>query len=335
MRNNIPVIVVSVILVIAMVVGGMVFFINKDDEKDPIDTLPVDTTVDDNFGVTLNPSTGNYVIDFDEGNEVFLDPSLIPYLERMEIGVPAIDDNGNYYLYNDGDVVYDESQEKDLEGVLDNLILLINHFAKEEYSMEASHQIQRFYVEYYDRFTTVSFDDMASKIAKCFPKGGADPEELNDKVIEVFGYNRGDNCAFVFAPMELAPIKVEFYNVLPKTVELTAAMESHCIYESWHNQEDDGYERNLEAWLHNVISAASEAGLSEDKIVVAQIIYAGSIADAEYRPDWASALVKCLNIEDWSYDNLKMAVDAEFGVSLDSNVPIQEYFGTLNAEVIE
>ena len=334
LNNKMPIIIVSVVLVISMVVGGIFLFSNRE-EKEPIDTTPDDTVGDDNFGVTLDPGTGNYVVEFDEGNEAFLDPSLIAYLERMETGVPDIDEDGNYYLYNDGDLVYDESREKDLEGVLDNIILLINHFAKEEYSMDASRQIQRFYVEYYDRFATVPFDEMANKIAQCFPKGGADPEKLNDKVIEVFRFNRGDECAFVFAPLVLAEIKVEFYNVLPLEVEVTEKMESLCIYDNWRNEDDDGYERNLEAWLHNVISIASEAKLSDERIIVAQIVYAGSIADAEYRPDWASSLIKCLFIADWSYDNLKLAIDAEFGVSLDNNVPVQEYFDALGSGVVE
>ena len=335
LNNRVPIIIVSVVIVISMVIGGVLLFIDRDEPINPIDPPITDAPIDDNFGVTLDPSTGNYVIEFDKGNEVYLDSSLIAYLERMEQGVPDIDENGNYYLYNDGDLVYDESQEKDLEGVLDNIILLINHFAKREYSMDASHQIQRFYVEYYDRFVGVSFEEMANKMAECFPRGGADPGELNDKVIEVFGFNRGDECVFVFSPLTLAEVKVEFYNVMPLEVEVTDEIESLCIYDSWYNEEDDGYERNLEAWLHNVIKVTQEANLSEEKIIVAQIVYAGSVADADYRSDWADALVKCLSIEDWSYDNLKLAVEAEFGVCLDNNVPIQEYFEVLDAEVIE
>ena len=253
LNNRVPIIIVSVVIVISMVIGGVLLFIDRDEPIDPIDPSITDAPIDDNFGVTLDPSTGNYVIEFDEENEVFLDTSLIAYLERMEQGVPDIDENGNYYLYNDGDLVYDESQEKDLEGVLDNIILLINHFAKREYSMDASHQIQRFYVEHYDRFVGVTFDEMANKMAECFPSGGADPEELNDKVIEVFGFNRGDECAFVFSPLTLAEVKVEFYNVMPLEIEVTDEMESLCIYDSWYHEEDDGYERNLEAWLKKVV----------------------------------------------------------------------------------
>jgi hypothetical protein len=325
------VIVVSVVLVLAMVVGAVYFFLCNKNYDEPNNTDPITTINPDDIQHTV----GESVIEFDEGNEVFLDESLILYLERMETGVPAVDNNGNYYLHDDGEVVYNYSQEKSLEGVLDNLILLINHFAKAEYSMDAIHQIQRFYVEYHDRFAKIPFEKMANKIAECFPREGADPETLNDRVIEVFGYNRGDNCAFVFYPVKVAPIKVEFYNVLPKTVELEETMKSLCVYDNLHNEDDDGYERNLEVWLHNVISVASEAGLSEEKIIAAQIIYAGSIADAEYRQDWAAALVKCLSIENWNYDNLKLAVDAEFSVCLDYNVSIQDYFESLNEEVVE
>lgn len=135
--------------------------------------------------------------------------------------------------------------------------------------------------------------------------------------------------------MIVAPIKVEFYNVLPKEVELTESMELLCIYDSWMNEEDDGYERNLENWLHNIIYVAREAGISDEKIVVAQILYAGSIADAEYRSDWESALIECLTIDDWTFESLKKAVEREFGVSLDYNVPIQEYFYAISSEVNE
>lgn len=324
-KNKAPLIIISAILLFSMVAGCVVWFVDKDDFVDKNDTSATDTTQDES----------EHVIEFEKRNEVFIDPNLIPYLERMEKGIPAVDDEGNYYLYNDGNIVYNASQEKDVDGVLNNIILLINYLAKENYSMDASRQIQRFYIEYYERFDNVPFEKMISNIAKCFPKEGADSDKLNDKVNEVFGINRGDECAFVFTPLTFSEIKVEFYNVLPLDVDITEKMKSLCIYDSWHNEEDDGYERNLETWLHNVIKATSEAELSEEKIIVAQIVYAGSIANAEYRPDWADALVKCLFIEDWSYDNLKLAVESAFGVCLDYNVPIQEYFASLDAEVIE
>ena len=238
MSNRIWIPVLIVPLVVALIVGLFFIFRTEDnvEPKDP-DTTDNGTVVDPE---DIQHTTGNPVIEFDEGNEVYLDESILSYLERMDQGVPAIDENGNYYLYDDGDVVYDYSGEKKLEAVLDNVILLINHFVKENYSMEAIHQIQRFYIEYHDRFEGVPFEELSEKLEKCFSVEGADPDTLNQTVIEVFGYNRGDECAFVFSPMTVAPIKVEFYNVLPKEVELTESMELLCIYDSWMNEEDDG-----------------------------------------------------------------------------------------------
>ena len=277
--------------------------------------------------------TGDAVVDFDDGCEYFLDESLLPYLERLEMGVPATDEAGNYYLNADGKIVYDTATEKHVEGVLDNLITLINHFAREEYSINASHEIQRFYVQYYDRFLDTSFDDLTAGLAVCFPKGGADPETLHESVLNEFGFVSGDDFASVFKPLEVAEIRVDFSNVKPNAVELTDEYKALCIYDEVQNPEDSGYERNLEGWLHNVISACKKASLDEERIHLAQLIYAGSLADAEYRADWAEALIGCLSVEDWTFDTLKLAVEAEFGVCLDGNVPVQNYFETRNTEV--
>ena len=277
--------------------------------------------------------TGDAVVDFVDGFEYFLDESLLPYLERLEMGVPATDEAGNYYLNADGKIVYDDSTEKHVEGVLDNLITLINHFAREEYSINASHEIQRFYVQYYDRFLDTSFDDLTAGLAVCFPKGGADPETLPEAVLNEFGFVSGDDFASVFKPLEVAEIRVDFSNVKPHAVEKTDQWADVCIYDEVRNPEDSGYERNLEGWLYNVISACKKASLDEESIHLAQLIYAGSLADAEYRADWAEALVECLSSEDRTFDTLKLAVEAEFGVSLDGNVPVQNYFETKNTEV--
>jgi hypothetical protein len=73
--------------------------------------------------------------------------------------------------------------------------------------------------------------------------------------------------------------------------------------------------------------------VDEERIYVAQLIYMGSLADAEYRADWADELVKCLSVENWRFDPLKLAVETSFGVSLDGNVPVQNYLETKNTEV--
>ena len=336
MSNRIWIPVLIVPLVVALIVG-LFFIFRADEPKDPVQTDPTDTTIPDS--IVIEPDydfehvTGGPIVDFDEGNEVFLDYSVLTYLERMEFGTPAIDEDGNYYFDVDGDIEYIADEEKYVEGVLDNLIMIINHFAKENYSIEACQQIQRFYVTYYDRFLETEFDTLVENIAKCIPREGADSETLPDKMLEVFGFNRGDEFAFVFSPLAVAKIKVEFYNVRPSDVILTDAEEGLCIYENWCNPEDDGYERNLEGWLHNVIRVIKDEGLNDETVALAQILYAGSLADAEYRSDWDEALIRCFTIEDMSYDNFKLTVENEFGVCVDYNVPLIEYFSVMTAEV--
>lgn len=336
-KRSIIVLCLASILLFGVIAGTLAAVLNRSHESDETQTDKTDDgmgeqTTDDN---RFEHIVGEPVIEFDEGAEVFLDQSIIPYLERMEVGVPATDGLGNYYLDGAGNVVYDMNGEKNLEWVLDNLITLINHFAKEQYSMEASHQIQRFYVMYYDRLTNLLYDELISKLTECFPTGGANAETLGDTVLNVFGISSGDECAFVFSPISVAEIKVKFYNVAPQNVALTDEVETLCIYDNWRNEEDDGYERNLEGWLHNVIFVAQENGFNDEKTIVAQILYAGSLANAEYRADWKDALIKCFAVTEWTYDSFKQAVETEFGVSIDYNVPIQEYFSSIENEVIE
>ena len=342
MKNKIWVtIAVAILLLIAMGLGVLaVFRFETADPRDPAESNTLegeasgtDMVVGTEPDYLFEHVTGGTVVDFDEGCEVFLDMSLLPYLERLENGVPATDEDGNYYLNADGKIVYDTSTEKHVEGVLDNLITLINHFAGEEYSMEASHQIQRFYVQYYDRFHDTSFDDLVAGLAMCFPKGGADAETLAETVLEVFGIAGGDDFASVFKTLEVAEIRVDFSNVKPQEVELSADDEALCIYDDVKNPEDSGYERNLESWLHNVISVCKEASLDDERIQVAQLVYVGSLADAAYRADWDDTLIRCLSVENWTFDDLKLAVETEFGVSLDGNVPVQYHFEMKNMEV--
>ena len=330
---------ISIGLVIALSVGLVFLFINeKDKETGPDDTV-TDTNSSPDNPFDIEPSyqfghiKGDAVVEFEDGNEIYLDTSLVAYLERLEFGVPATGADGNYYFDADGDIVYDMSTEKHVEGVLDNLITLINHFADKEYSMEASHQVQRFYVKNYSKFLGTEYEDLVAKIEICIPKTGADAETIADTVFEVFGFSSGDGCAYLFEPFRVAEIKVLFCDVLPSDTVLADDEELLCIYDNWRNLADDGYERNLEGWLHSVIHVATEAGFDEETTIVAQILYAGSLADAEYHSDWDEALIRCMTVKEWTFDNLKLAVQNEFGVCIDYNLPLIAYFEAKQAEV--
>ena len=286
------------ILIVAIVSGliiGLFFILGSDEPKDP---NPSDTTAPDFIVIEPNyqfgHTQGNTVIDFVNGNEKFLDESLVAYIERMENGTPALDENGNYYYDKDGDIVYDTSEQQHVKGVLDNLITLINRFAEKEYTAEASHQVQRFYIKNYPKFLGADFEKLIRKIEACIPGEGADPLTAGETVFQVFGYNSGDGCAYLFEPFRVAEINVDFSSVRPSDITLTDMEELLCIYNYLKSEEDDGYERNLEAWLHHVVKAVSESELDDESVIVAQLLYAGSIADAEYRSDWAEALIRCM-----------------------------------------
>lgn len=339
LNNRFLIPMISIGLVIALSVGLVFLFINeKDKETGPDDTV-TDTNSSPDNPFDIEPSyqfghiKGDAVVEFEDGNEIYLDTSLVAYLERLEFGVPATGADGNYYFDADGDIVYDMSTEKHVEGVLDNLITLINHFADKEYSMEASHQVQRFYVKNYSKFLGTEYEDLVAKIEICIPKTGADAETIADTVFEVFGFSSGDGCAYLFEPFRVAEIKVLFCDVLPSDTVLADDEELLCIYDNWRNLADDGYERNLEGWLHSVIRVATEAGFDEETTIVAQILYAGSLADAEYHSDWDEALIRCMTVKEWTFDNLKLAVQNEFGVCIDYNLPLIAYFEAKQAEV--
>jgi hypothetical protein len=66
--------------------------------------------------------------------------------------------------------------------------------------------------------------------------------------------------------------------------------------------------------------------MNETYISVAQMLYAGTLADAQYKPNWQASLLKCFALETFTYDAFNTAVKHEFGVDIDSNLPLQEYF---------
>lgn len=117
-KRSIIVLCLASILLFGVIAGTLAAVLNRDNEPDETQTDKTDDgtgeqTTDDN---RFEHIVGEPVIEFDEGVEVFLDQSIIPYLERMEVGVPATDGLGNYYLDGAGDIVYDMSEEKNSNG---------------------------------------------------------------------------------------------------------------------------------------------------------------------------------------------------------------------------
>lgn len=130
----------------------------------------------------------------------------------------------------------------------------------------------------------------------------------------------------MFNSIPVSDISVQFCNIKPNGVELSDESESLCLYLECRNPDDDGYERNLEAWLHQIISIMKASEYTDDAVHMAQLLYAGSLCDAEYRSDWSDALLRCIGDGKSSFDALEEAVMHEFGVCIDYNALLIDYY---------
>ena len=178
MKN--PKIIVAVIAVILAlcVVALLVYWVTKEPSEEP---NIADTTVTEAMTepqtepVTTPEPTSRPVIDLDEGNEVYLDPSVVEVLTNMET----------------------EGEEDLVNAILDGEITLINHFVKAGYTKEAICQIQRFYYDFYDQLKVEPMEAVIEKLTSCIPAEGATLDGFADTVQTVFGWGREWNYDYV------------------------------------------------------------------------------------------------------------------------------------------
>ena len=118
------------------VVALLVYWVTKEPPEEPDECPPFATEQPTEPTPDTAPATtpetepiSHPVIDLDEGNEVYLDASVVEVLTNME----------------------SEGEEDLVNAILDGEITLINHFVKAGYTKEAICQIQRFYYDFYDQ----------------------------------------------------------------------------------------------------------------------------------------------------------------------------------------
>jgi hypothetical protein len=133
-------------------------------------------TTDDSKDATEETYERNpiHLVDFDEGNEVYLDMDVIATLAEMEA----------------------EGEEDLVNDILLGEIQTINYFAKAGYSHRAICQAQRFYFDFYDAVGEMEFEAFAEKLSACIPAEGATLEGFAERVQEVFGW--GENMDFSY-----------------------------------------------------------------------------------------------------------------------------------------
>ena len=105
-----------------------------------------------------------------------------------------------------------------------------------------------------------------------------------------------------------------------------------CIFDIWHSEENAEYERNLELWCHKIVKELQKKNMDEETIIAAQILYAASLADTEYRATLIDGLVRCF--ADNALNDIILLNDRAyeiFGVNIEDNVPLMEYLNEVIA----
>ena len=184
MKNPKIIFAVFAVIFALCVVALLVYWVTKEPSEEPNGTDPTATETttevmtEPQTAPTTTPDTAPIsrpVIDLDEGNEVYLDASVVEVLTNME----------------------SEGEEDLVNAILDGEILLINHFVKAGYSKKAICQIQRFYYDFYDQLKVEPMETTITKVGLCIPTEGATLEGFADTVQTEFGWGAEYNFSYV------------------------------------------------------------------------------------------------------------------------------------------
>jgi len=333
MLNNrmlLPVIIIP--LVVALAVG--LYFIFRADEQTPPSVDTTETQPPSNSGdepdeiipIEVIPAfTGN--AELSDERKAYVNHGILSEIERTMAGVPVADENGSILTDEAGSFIFEATTAFDFTNIENNLAIMINHFADKGYSFDSIQQIQRMYFHYSSNYSKYEIDELLDKLEACFPSNGTTPEALTEKAKEVFGHVREDGFPFVFEDTVVAEFSFYFCDVKPYfNEELSEEDEMICIFDIWHSEENAEYERNLELWCHKIVKDLQKKNMDDETIIAAQILYAASLADTEYRATLIDDLVLCF-ADDAMYDITVFNDKAYeiFGINIEDNVPLMEY----------
>ena len=316
-------IILAAILLIGVTVT--VFMFIYEDNSDLASVTTDKTVATDNIGVVVVPTfDGNTCLS--KEREEMLESNILLQIDRLKSGVPIEDDDGNYLTDENGELVYESSYVVDYIDMEANLAVIINHFADKGYSIEAIKQIQRYYFNYAWTFVKYDKDTLFEMLEMCFPANGTTPDALTEKAEEVFGQFRDDGFAFVFKePDRVADIYVSVCDVKPwGETEVPSGKAHLCIFNELYS--GDETERNLEGWLHKIINELSSHGYGEKDIIIAQLLYAGSLTEIEYSSGIIDNIRKCIDADKTqSVEDLELLVRDIFDVDIRENIALIDY----------
>lgn len=334
MLNKRMLIPLLIILLSVALIVGLFYIFRADEQKDPTppdttDIQPPDQSRDDTdefIPIEVIPAfTGN--AELSDERKAYLNQGILSEIERTMAGVPVADESGSILTDENGAFIYESTTAFDFTNIEHNLAIIINHFADKGYSFEAIQQIQRMYFHYSSNYSKYEIDELLEKLEACFPSNGTTAEELTETAKEVFGHAREDGFSFVFEDTVVAEFSFYFCDVKPYfNEELSEEDEMICIFDIWHSEENAEYERNLELWCHKIVKDLQKKNIDDETIIAAQILYAASLADTEYRATLIDDLVLCF-ADDAMY-NITVFNDKVyqvFGINIEDNVPLMEY----------
>lgn len=340
MLNNRMLIPALIIPLVVVLIVGLFFIFRADEQKDPTPPDTTDTQQPNQSGddsdviipIEVIPAyTGN--TELTDERKAYLNQGILSEIERTMAGVPVADESGSILTDENGAFIYEATTAFDFTNVEHNLAIIINHFADKGYTFEAIQQIQRMYFHYSSNYSKYEIDELLGKLEACFPYNGTTPEALTEKAKEVFGHVREDGFPFVFEDAVVAEFSFYFCDVKPYfNEELSEEDEMICIFDIWHSEENAEYERNLELWCHKIVKELQKKNMNEEAIIAAQILYAASLADTEYRATLIADLAHCF-ADEAMYDITVFndRVYEIFGVNIEDNVPLMEYLNEVIA----
>lgn len=321
---------IAVPLIVVLVIGCFFIFGNNDKSSVGTDDLPIAgeppvTSPESNDEViVVKPFEGNSTLT--DKRKQLLETAILDEIALYKKGSPLCDEYGSILTDEHGILIYVSNALVDYDGVETNLAVIINHFADKGYSDEAIRQLQRYYFNYARAFAKYHTENILDKLELCFPPNGTTPDELTEKAKDVFGQIREDGFPFVFEePVPVKELPVPFCAVKAwGDTSLTVEREKLCIYDLISSENESEF--NLEGWLHKIVNEMSDFGYGEKEIIVAQLLYAGSLVDTEYRHDLLDAMRQCMPLEaEPTIEEFKMHVQNRFDVNIEDNVALMDY----------
>ena len=338
MNKKLLAIILVIAILIPIVVTTVVLIRNNSQNEPPVNTETNEDTEKDtnketekNEPVIVPAFTGK--TDLSEERAYLLEVGLLTQMERTEKGNPKTDESGSYLTDESGAIIYESNCSFDYSNVPKNLHVLINYFADKEYSETAIRQIQRFYFYFCESLGKLELFDMLNKIEKCFSTDGTSPELLTQKTKEVFGMENDSGFPYVFKDskpadeIEICVNDVKPYGEIKKC-------DGVCVFNALNSGVE--YDRNLQSWLHKITNELTNQGYGEKELVIAQLLFYGSLREVEYRANIVEDIMKCIPSDyEITIDELDAKVREVFSVSILENLSLTDYMKGLSAYEME